>query len=355
MKTDAQARKQLREGCATNLGCLALPLGCGVILLLFGRINHLVSRLLLDPSSVDVAFMNLEEVAGNVVLLGGFILLLTLLFIGAAFEKSKILGAILALPLLALGAWSAYTSLYDDFIAIAARDGRVSLVYRIPRPSLVLRGSDVKLVDQEKVPGGHEMSSWHYRLVIETKGSGTHQSEKVPRSEIAELGGHLVMREKYRDDLALAEQRSDDSGRFAALGALGLAELRLRHRDEARRLCSDALAAAERIGEDLGIASAEFCLASIADVDGDLTAAERRYRRSYEIRVARLDSEHPDRYDVVGAYAAVLDALGRSEEARRVRGTVPPRTIFTELRRRMSKEEADAVVKQAIDRRRTTQ
>jgi hypothetical protein len=354
MTPDARARRQLREGCATNLGCVALPVGSLVLVLLFGLVNRFVSHRILDPSSVDAAFTELSSVAGHVLLLSGFTLLLTLLFIGAAFEKSKVLGAILAVPLLALGVWSAYTYLYDDFIALAARDGTVRLIYRVPRPSRVIRASDVKLVDQEKVTGGNEMSSWHYRLLIETTSGESYQSEKVPNQAAVELGGHLVMREKYRDAAAKAREAGDDAGAVAATSALGLMELRLDHRDAARRLCSDALTTAEQSADPLGIASAEYCLASVDHLDGHLPDAERRFRRSFELRSARLDDEHPDRYDVVGAYASVLEALGRAEEARQVRGSMPPRTPFTELRRTMSKEEVDARIKELLEKRRTT-
>jgi hypothetical protein len=352
MTPDARARRQLREGCATNLGCLALPLGCGVLLLLFGLVNRVVSHRILAPSSVDIAFTELGSVAGHVLLLGGFTLLLTLLFIGAAFEKSKVLGVILAVPLFALGVWSGYTYLYDDFIAIAARDGAVRLIYRVPRSARLIRGSDVKLVDQEKVTGGSEMSSWHYRLLIETTSGESYQSEKVPHQAVVEKGSHLVMREKYRDTAARTQEAGDTAGAVAAMSALGLTEVRLNHHDEGRRLCSGALTGAERNGDDIGIASAEYCLGSIEILEERLAEAERRFRRSYEIRSAKLDDEHPDRYDAAGAYASVLDALGRREEAIEIRRSMPPRTPFTEMRRTMSKEEIDAAAREFFERRR---
>jgi tetratricopeptide (TPR) repeat protein len=346
-QADVRARRQLREGCGAYLACFGCLAAVVIAFAIFGRLSAFGSRLLIDPASVDVAFVNLHGLIGQFVLYAGLTLLFGFLLMAVAWDRSKLLGALVAIPLLAAMGWTIWSTLYDDFIALRARDGSVQLLYRWPRPMVALNGSDVKTTSREKVPAPNPMATWRYQLTIDT---ATHGYHSAVTSEGPVVRGQVLIR---REQHAHRASHGPEAIRLDALGKLALIHLRLGAREKGLATAREALAIAEANGDQAAIASALLTLGIDARDHGQLDTAESMLRRSFEIRRRILDSEHPDWYDSYDAYAAVLQARGMTrDQVMDVLGPQPPRTIATEMRREgLTQDEADARVRKMIEDR----
>lgn len=342
------AKARLRAGCVNYLGCLLLPAGAALLLWLTTSVDRRLSGLWLDPASVDAAFVDVAALFGQLALFGGLSAFLAVLLIAAAWEKSKLLGALLTLPLAATGAWYGHFYLYSSFVALRARDGVVTLDYRPPWPSLRLAASRVRVATVDKVPGPGAMTGFHYRLLIET-GAGTYASEAIPRSGEVARAVRLVTRERWRD---IATNGPGDQ-RLVAAGKLALAEFELGDSGRASERANQALAAARQSRDVLGEASARFALGRIAEDSGRTAEALEHYQLCFESRRSELDDEDPDRVDADLAYRNLLETSGRAAEINARLGPRAPVTIHTELRRQgMTRAEAEAHVRRLIEGRR---
>jgi tetratricopeptide (TPR) repeat protein len=338
----------------SSLGCLAFLGLFGLGFWLLDVIDARVSGFLIDPASVDIAFDQLAEVAGQLVFRGGFALVMTFGLIGAAWEKSRWLGALLTLPILALGAWSIHESLFSRFVALRARDGQVTLVHRPPRPAVVLASDQVRSLDVEKVPGPGDMTGWYYRLRVTSGARGSesvHVSERTPHEDRIEHARRLAIREKWAGEARAAGAAFDRRRELEARGRLALAHIELEAYDQAAATAKEALSQAAQHNESLAIATASLALGALAHRNGRHAEAEEHYARCLRLRRELLDSDHPDRYEAEDAYRALLTETGR--DADRLIGPRRPRTLVSELRRQgLTKEEAEAHVAEQIRGRR---
>lgn len=349
--TPEQSSRKLREGCATNAGCVALPLLTVLIVVSVGAVNRAVSTRLIPPATFDVAFAHVEKTAGYVLLVTGAILCGGMLLIALGRDKSTHLGVVLVLLTLPLAAWIAHAVLYEDFIALAARDGTIRLIHRWPRGDVVLRALDARELENEQVPNT-DMQPWKYRLRITANGE-RYRSEATRDSSRVRRAMLLISREQRLQEIGAAARDGQETARFQAMGKLALVQMELGETASARATAEEALALATRAGDELGVASAHFALGLLDQREQRQRPAEEHYRESLRVRRLRLDSDHPDLHDVVGHYAALLDATGRAGQAREIRGLTAPRTIVSELRRRgLTQEEAEAEVRAMVQARR---
>jgi tetratricopeptide (TPR) repeat protein len=340
-------------GCSYT-GCFAGIALTAIGYWLLDSLDALLSRWLINPASVDVAFDELAEVFGQLVFRGGFAALITLALIGAAWERARRLGALLTLPILALGAWSIHESLFSRFVALRTRDGLLTLVYRFPRPAVVLASNQVRSLEVEKVPSPGEMTGWYYRLRLTSGARGSesvHVSERTPHRDRVERARRLAIREKWAGEARSASAALDRGRELEARGKLAYALIQLDDFDQAAKISRETLSLAQQHGEPLGIASASFALGVLAHQGGRHAEAEEHYARCLRLWRKHLDSDHPDLDDIEDAYRALLQETGRDADT--LLGPRTPRTLVSELRRQgLTKEEAEAQVRELIRSRR---
>lgn len=325
-----EERAQLRMGCLGNLGCVAVPLALGLAWLLLTDAAGGLARQVVPAGSVDVEFIDVEDMFLEVAFIGGLALLIGLAVVDAAWSRSKLLGLLLTVPLTALVGWALHEQLFARFVAVGARGGDVRLVHRWPRPAVVVPGSSVRSAASEKVPGGAgEMTGWKYRLCLATTDGRVHLSEAAIDAGAVDRAVLIVRRERY----AAAAASGRGAKQVDAMARLALVHLELGEAPRAADVAARALALAERSGDELGVASASLALGSVARNARRFDEAERHLRRCLANRRAKLDATHPDLYDAIDAYRALLETTGRHEEAAHLRAAQVPRTIGTESRR----------------------
>jgi hypothetical protein len=345
--TPEQSRRKLREGCATHAGCVALPALTIVMIVVGAALNRTASTRLIPRASFDVPFAHVERTAGYVLLVTGAVVCICALSIALGWRRSRLLGIVVCVLAVPLAVWIELAVLYDQFIALAAREGAVRLIHRWPRGDVVLSATDVDDVESEQV-ANTDMQPWRYRLWISAKGK-RYRSEETKDSSMVRRAMLLIAREQRMQEI----RGGDDATRIQMMGRLALVQIDLGQNAAARSTAEQALTLAARRGDDLGIASAHFALGTLDHHDKRYPQAEEHYRRSLGIRRMRLDSDHPDLHDVVDAYAALLDATGRPEEAGEIRRLAAPRTLVSELRRKgLTLEEAEARVRALVEARR---
>ena len=331
MKTEESHRK-LREGCATYAGCVALPALTIAIVVVGAALNRAASTRLLPSASFDVAFAHVERTVGYALLLTGAVVCVPALLIAIGWQRSRLLGVVSCLLTIPLAAWIEYAVLYDDFIAIAARDGAVRLIHRWPRGDVVLNPMSIENTESEQV-ANTDMQPWRYRLWITARGK-RYRSEATKQSSMPERAVLLIAREQRLAEIETAVRDGEDAARFQSMGKLALLQINLGQLAAAKSTADEALVLASRRGDDLGMATAHFALGTLDHLGHRYRQAEEHYGQSLGIRRRQLDSDHPDLHDVVGAYVALLDSTGRHEEAREIRGLAAPRSIVSELRRK---------------------
>src|SRR5439155_25419661 len=103
----------------------------------------------------------------------------------------------------------------------------------------------------------------------------------------------------------------------AALNALGMLYKYAGRFDEAAALYDRALGLAERIhgSEHVSLASLLHNVGGLEHARGEYAKGEAPARRSVELRERALGADHPAVAADVAALAAIVDGLGRHDEA----------------------------------------
>lgn len=174
-----------------------------------------------------------------------------------------------------------------------------------------------------------------YRTPAQLLGEALALARKRPRSEEASrlavtalegLGNLQRINGRYpdaerllREALARAEGRLglDDPQVAGVLNALAITFKYWGRFDEASELYQRALAITQRAlgSEHADVASLLHSIGGLAHARGDYQAAEGSARRAAEIRERALGPDHHDVAADRAALAAILDALGRRDEA----------------------------------------
>lgn len=144
-------------------------------------------------------------------------------------------------------------------------------------------------------------------------------AEGARASTLRARGALALAEDGYRRALALAEGRlpADDPLIAETLNGLGVVHKFQGRYDEAEPLYRRALAIAESAGLVDDTATLFHNLGGLAHSRGDFAAGEPLARRAVALREAALGPEHPATAADRAAWGALLEGLGRTDEAER--------------------------------------